>query len=57
MLGVKLVQKKELVLAIRECNMVTSSDVMNFADVSSVPPRVRALPGFQNIALRFLCQT
>jgi hypothetical protein len=36
MLGVRLVQKKELVLAIRECNRVACSDGMNLSDVLSV---------------------
>ena len=38
-------------------NGVTSSEVMNLSDVSLVSPRVRALPGLQNIPLRFLRQT
>src|SRR4030042_2365483 len=41
-----------------QCNgRVTFSDVINFSDVFSVSPRVRALPGSKNTPLKFLCQT
>jgi len=52
-------EKKEKVKARmqQECNRVTSSDVINFFDVFSVSPSVRALPGSKNTPLRFLCQT
>jgi hypothetical protein len=41
MFGVRLAQKEELVLAIKECNRVTSLHVINYFDVCLVSPRVR----------------
>ena len=57
MFGVRLAQKEELVLAIKECNRVTSSDIMDLSDIFSVSPCVRGLPAPQNTSLKFLCQT
>ena len=49
-------EKKEKVKA-RMQQGVISSDVINFFDVFSASPRVRALPGSENTSLRFLRQT
>ena len=55
----KLLRCRDLGLdckSLEERDKVTSSDGMNLADVFSMSPRVRALPGSQNTSLRFLCQ-
>ena len=41
MFWVRLAQKEELVLAIKECNRVTSSDVINLSNFFPMSPRVR----------------
>ena len=54
----KLLRCRDLGLdceSLGEHDKVTPSDIMNFFDVFSVSPRVRALLGSKNTSLRFLC--